>query len=274
MKFTTPTTRGVEKTKRYGWVTKDAPGDLKMLDKDLLQIHPSYQRDMIPSKVKQITAEWSWLSCGALIVGMREGTYWVIDGQHRCLAAKRRTDITELPCVVFETVDVKQEARGFLEANTGRRPVTAIGKQKALVAADDEVAKFVQNTLDTYGVSIRSVACKAREIKCIALCMRRAKEDRDAFCSVLKMCIALSDVDNIAISERMFDGVWYINAKCGQGLADKRLVNRMQEKGGLTLITAASRASAFFVKGGGMIWAKGMVEELNKGLQKKFIIGD
>ena len=270
MELTTHTQSGVEKTKRYGWTTKDEPGALLMLHKDTLQMHPSYQRDVISQKVKEITAAWSWLSCGVLIVGKRSGEHWVIDGQHRALAAKRRSDITHLPCVVFETVDVKQEARGFLDANTGRKPVSAIAKQKALVAAGDEVAEFVQKTCESLDVQIRPYATKARELKCIAWCMRRAAENRESFCSVLAMGADLSDADNMAIPERVLEGLWIINAKCGDGLADKRLVKRLREKGARTLLDAANRAAAYYASGGGKIWAQGILAELNKGLQKKF----
>lgn len=273
MELTTHTERGVEKTKRYGWVTKDAPGELTMLHKDTLQMHPSYQRDVIAQKVKEITAAWSWLSCGALIVGRRGGEHWVIDGQHRALAAKRRSDITHLPCVVFETVDVQQEARGFLDANTGRKPVSAISKQKALVAAGNEIADYVQKACAGVGVQIKPYATKARELKCIAWCMRRATEDRDAFSAVLAIGAELSDADNIAIPERVLEGLWIINAKCGDGLADKRLTKRLREKGARALLEAANRAAAYYASGGGKIWAQGMLAELNKGLRQKFTMG-
>lgn len=52
---------------------KDKPGTLTMLHKDVLQVHPAYQRELVEQKVKQITAEWSWIACGALIVGKRGG---------------------------------------------------------------------------------------------------------------------------------------------------------------------------------------------------------
>lgn len=272
MEITSHTTRGVEKTRRYGWVTRDEPGELVMLHKDLLQMHPAYQRDVIPQKVTEITAAWSWLSCGALIVGRRGGEYWVIDGQHRALSAKRRADITSLPCVVFDTADLKQEARGFLDANTGRKPVSAIAKQKALVAAGDEVAEFVQKTCDSLGVAIKPYATKGRELKCIAWCIKRAAEDRESFAAVLALVADLSDSDNIALPERVLEAVWILNAKCGDGLADKRLEKRLREKGARSLLEAANRAAAYYASGGGRVWAEGVLAELNKGLKNKFSI--
>lgn len=270
MELTTHTPQGVEKTTRYGWITKDEPGKLMMLHKDVLRIHPAYQRDAIPEKVRLITASWSWLSLGALVVGERGGEYWVIDGQHRALAAKRRADITHLPCVVFQTQDVKTEARGFLDLNTGRKPVTAVAKQKALVAAGDEVAAFVQQECDALGLQITSSGWKPGHLKCIAWCVKRASEDREAFRAVLTLGAELSAKDETAVAERVLEGLWVLNARCGNGLEDKRLVRRLREKGARALLEGANRASAYYAQGGGKIWAQGMLSEVNKGLQHKF----
>jgi hypothetical protein len=270
VELTTHTAKGVDKTARYGWVTKDAPGTLQMLHKDVLQIHPAYQRDVLPDKVKAITAAWSWLSLGALVVGERGGEFWVIDGQHRTLAAKRRSDITHLPCVVFKTADVKTEARGFLECNTGRKPVTAVGKQKALVAAGDEVAAYVQQQCEALRLQIKPNAKTVGQLKCVAWCMRRASDDKAVFRLVLEMGAELSAQDQMPVNEMLLEGLWLLHLKCGDGLADKRLTKRLREKGARVLLDAAKRAAAYYVTGGGKVWAQGMLAELNKGLQRKF----
>lgn len=273
MELTEITPNGVDKTARYGWVFKDEPGQLRMLHKDVLQIHSDYQRDALQQKVKLITAEWSWVACGALVVGHRNGAYWVIDGQHRALAAKRRSDISELPCVVFETADVKAEARGFLDLNTGRKPVTAVAKQKAMVAAGDETASYVQQQCKELGLQIRPSTHGVGQLKCVGWCMRRAAEDREVFRMVLAMGAELSAQDQMPIAERVLEGLWILNAKCGDGLADKRLTKRLRDKGARVLLDAANRASAYYSTGGGKIWAQGMLAELNRGLQRKFTMG-
>jgi hypothetical protein len=270
MELTTHTPQGVDKTARYGWVTKDEPGELKMLHKDVLKIHPAYQRDVLPEKVKAITAAWSWVSLGALVVGERGGEFWVIDGQHRTLAAKRRSDIAHLPCVVFKTADVKTEARGFLDLNTGRKPVTAVAKQKAMVAAGDEVAAYVQQQCEALGLEIKPSAHTTGQLKCVAWCTRRAAENKEVFRLVLAMAAELSTQDQMPVNERVLEGLWFLHARCGEGLADKRLTKRLREKGARALLDGANRAAAYYAGGGGKVWAQGMLSELNKGLHRKF----
>lgn len=269
MELTTHTAKGVDKVKRYGWSVQDAPGEMRLLHKDMLQIHPAYQRDLVLQKVSEISAAWSWVALGALVVGERGGEFWVIDGQHRAAAAKRRSDITHLPCVVFKTTDVKQEARGFLTIQTMRKPVTAVAKQKAMVTAGDEVAGFVQQTVETLGLQIRLSAGKAGELKCVGWCLKRAADDRETFVKVLRLGAALCTQDNMPVAERVLEGLWVLNDKCGSGLADPRFVKRLHERGGRVLLDAANKAAAYYSSGGGRIWAQGMLGELNKGLQER-----
>lgn len=270
MELTSHTAKGVNKLSRYGWTTKDQPGTLQMIHKDRLKIDDAYQRGLIKEKVTSITASWSWLSLGALVVGHRHGDFWVIDGQHRLMAAKRRSDILMLPCVVFETEDVKSEARGFLDLNTGRKPVTAVAKQKALVTAGDEVAAYVQAELDALGLEIKEATNIPGQIKCIAWCVRRAAEDREAFRQVLRFGAELSAVDKVPVMQKLLEGLWWLHTKCMNGLDDKRLAKRLREKGATELVNAATRAAAYYHSGGGKVWAQGMLAELNKGLQYKF----
>ena len=268
------TAQGVDKIARYGWTVADSPGKLVMLHKDVLQIHPAYQRDANTSKVISIASQWSWISLGALVVGERSGEFWVIDGQHRALAAKRRSDITTLPCVVFATKDTRQEAQGFLDLNTGRKPVSIFAKQKAMLAAGDETAAYVSDVCAALGVEIKQSAHVAGQIKAVGWMMRRAGENREKFCAVLELASEMSEKDGVPIHEKLLEGLWYINDNCAGGLADKRLAKRLKDKGALALNAAAIRAAAYFSRGGARVFAEGMLAEVNTGLQQKFSIAD
>jgi hypothetical protein len=265
--------QGTDKVARYGWTVTDEPGVLRMLHKDHLLVPAEYQRDANEDKVRKIASEWSWLSFGAVIVGHRGGKYYTIDGQHRVLAAKRRSDVGEVPCVVFKTNDISTEARGFLSVNSGRKPVTAIQKQKALVVAGDETAALVQDTINRCGLEVRSTTNGVDQIKCVALCIRLATEDKNAFRQVLSFVAELSKKDGVAVKERLLEGVWFLHRHCGNGLDDKRLNRRLRDIGAEQLLEAANRAGAFYARGGAKVWADGMLNACNKGLHNKFAIG-
>lgn len=272
MELSSHSASGLNKVARYGWTTKDLPGKLKMLNKDILRVDPAYQRDLVDEKVTKITAGWSWVACGAIIVGLRDGEYWVIDGQHRVMSAKRRSDIDALPCLVFETESVKQEAQGFLDANTNRKPITSAARHKAMVASGNQTAKFVQAQIDALGLFVSTNSKTAGAVKCIGLCMRRAEEDRERFARVMSLVAEMVKNEGMFVPERVIDGVWFLDANCGEGLHDKRLVQRLREKGAKSMLDAANRAAAYYARGGAKVWADGMLAELNKGLHRKFTL--
>jgi hypothetical protein len=262
------TVNGVDKVKRYGWETKNSPGEFASLHKDVLRIHPAYQRAMIPGKVKEVTSCWSWISCGAIVVGERGGEYWVIDGQHRVLAAKRRSDITHLPCLVFKTEGVKEEAIAFLDLNTGRKPVSSLGKFNAMITAGDQASLVVRKVTDDLGIVLKSAASKGKELKSVAWAVKRAAEDEEAFTRVMRAAAELCC--DIPIQERLLDGLWYINERLPGGIESKRFKERLQSVGVRRLLDAANKAAAYFVRGGASVWAIGMMDEINKGLRNKF----
>lgn len=264
------TPQGVNKVARYGWRLKDSPGEIAWVDKTILKINEEYQRSAIKNKIADITAEWSWLACGALIVAKRDGSLWVVDGQHRLLAAMRRSDIRALPCVIFETETIKDEAIGFLSANTNRRPVTAIGKHKALVASGDEAASFVSRILEAKGLRVVRVAKMKGHIKCLAWCVKRAAVDSGRFVRIIDLASEMCFRDEMPVHEKLLEGLWIIDCKIG--LNDPRLKRRVLEVGTKRLVDAAARAAVFYGGGGGKAWAEGILGEINKGLKNKFTI--
>lgn len=264
------TVKGVDKIKRYGWKMKDEPGTLKNLPKSVLQVHPDYQRDVILPKVIEITANWSWVGAGAIVVGERNGEFWVIDGQHRVLAAKRRSDITHLPCIVFQTEGVKQEAIGFLDLNTSRKPVNSIGKFKAMLAAGDESAIAVHRILKKLGITLNPNPKKAKELGSVGWAIRRVREDAEKLEIVMRVACDLSH--DMPIREKLLEGLWYIENKLSCGISDKRFNDRLHAVGARRLIDGANSAAAFFVRGGGRTWAIGMLEVINKGLRSRFVL--
>jgi hypothetical protein len=270
MELTSQTVQGIDKIKRYGWTLEDEPGRFRYIRKELLLIHPSYQRDLITQKVSEISSSWSWIGCGVLVVAERAGQLWVIDGHHRHSAALRRSDIDSLPCIVFSTNDVKSEATGFLILNTLRKPITAMAKQKALVAAEDPTAEFVQKTCDGLGIKITSAANSPNTMKCISWCIKRAKEDRETFALVLSAAQDISNVNGVHIQEKLLEGLWVMHNGLPSGIFDRRLFSKLMEKGALKLIAAANKASAYYASGGGQVWAGGMLDEVNKGLRNRF----
>lgn len=262
--------RSIDKVARYKWVCLDKPGSLLMIDKSALRIDDSYQRDLNSTKTLELCSQWSWIACGALIVAMRGNDFLVVDGQHRLAAALKRSDIKELPCIVFETTGAKEEAVGFLRSNTNRRPIGAIARHKAAIAAEDPIAQMVQREISAAGLEIAATANRAPQIKCITMCTNFARQNQAAFRDVLRACARLCVSAGIPVHEKLLSGLWYMNSNIDGGLNDRRLSKRLMEIGAQRLLDGATRAAAFYARGGPKVFADGMLQEINKGLHGKF----
>lgn len=262
----------MDKIKRYKWELKDSAGKMEYLDKTLLKIDESYQRTARSSKVLQLASNWSWVGCGVITIGYREGFYWVIDGQHRVMAAMKRSDIQFLPCLVFDTENIQQEATGFLDANIGRKPVNTVDKFRASIVAGNETALYVNNVFLKYGFNPTSSACKPMDLKSIGWAMKKAESDKPLFDIVMKTTSELCVGNSIAFEDIM-EGLAYIHLNCNVNLSDTKLRQRIKQVGVDRLRIGAKRAAAFYVRGGSKVWADGMMQEINKGIRCKFILG-
>lgn len=260
----------IDKTSRYGWTVEDTAGEFRHINKQALHVPVEYQRELIATKARDMASAWSWFGCGVIIVAYRDGVYWVVDGQHRVNAAMHRSDIAELPCLVFQSPGIVGEAKAFLTVNAGRKPVSAIGRLNALAVAEDPIAAFVVDTIRRLGLSIAKTATKKMEIKCIGACQKLAKDNPTRFLDALTLTAELSIVDGLPLSERVLSGLYYFDANIEGGLQNARLRKRIKDLGSNALLQSAGRAAAYFAAGGMKVWSGGMLSLVNKGLRNQF----
>lgn len=263
---------GADKIKRYNWVTDlGVAGEMLYLNKKILMIDASYQRESALNTVRAISANWSWLAVGAITVAERDGKYWVIDGQHRVMAALSRSDVDTLPCIVFKTRGAKDEAGAFLELNSARSPVTALQKFAAMLVAEDAGAIGVNSILKRHGIILCSKPFRSKSTKAIAFFLNRANDlhELNFFTEAISEICAES-----IISGRLLEGLWYlhfhVDTDTDGGIMDGALLKRICKVGPKVLEIAARDAALYFDTTGGKVWAKGMMDAVNKGLRNKF----
>jgi len=253
-----------DKIERYDWKLVDRPGELRWLNKHVLHIDDQYQRDANEAKIKALAREWSWLACGALLVAERDGVYFAFDGQHRWMAAMRRSDISDLPCVVFRTKGSKEEAEAFLRANKNRKPLTGLAKYRAALTAGHKAALLVERLITEAGRRASNDS-SGGTVRALSLMMLHAEKQPlvliRAWPIITEVCVGHS------LHERIIDGLLYIenNLPDGQSLADKEWKRRLMRVGYAGLLSAANRFAVAYSRGGAKVWALGMVEEMNKG---------
>jgi hypothetical protein len=259
----------IAKIARYGWILRDSPGVPTYIDKHELNIDHAYQREKVSQgKVRQIQSSWSWVGCGMILVALRkDGTHWVMDGQHRVLAARNRSDIDELPCLVFTVESKNDEAAGFLVANTQRKPVTAIAKYRAMVLTKDATAIAVDEVLNRLGIEVSDTLNTVRQIKCVTKCLKVAADSKETLYLCLRAYMRLDNAPSI--NSRMLDGLAWLHKRHGL-LSNSRFVERFSSQDIEELHMSIRRYAAAEGSTAAKVCAAGILTCVNKGLRNKF----
>jgi hypothetical protein len=127
--------------------------EIQYIHKDKLLIDEAYQRSVSMARAKKIARDWEWLYVGTLIVGEEDGNLFVIDGQHRLVAARMRNDIENLPCVVHKSLPQAVAAKAFVEINTKAQKPNAKQQFQARLMAKDPIALEMNRLLIHVGYS-------------------------------------------------------------------------------------------------------------------------
>lgn len=263
---------GRSKVEHYGWTVVDEPGKIMYLPKETLKVDPSYQREETERKVLRIASEWSWMACGTILVADRSGEYFVFDGWHRVNAAMRRSDIANLPCLVFMVSEVSQEAKGFLRANTDRQAMTAVEKFNAKIMTGDMASIKVQEMVAKAGYKITKAGSAPRTLACVSALQREVIQHPEAFDRVWPLIVEACGGD--IITEHVVQSIGFIEHAlekkgAGESLTRNPWRARVLALGGDGIANAAKKAAAYYAKGGSRVWASGVVDALNKGVQKR-----
>lgn len=262
---------GMSKVERYGWKIISKAGTFEWVDKKDLHFPPEYQREQERQelKIRQIASAFSWPAFGCLCAARRPGDprLWIFDGMGRLSGALRRSDISKVPVMIFDINSLPEEASAFLGANTLRKPVTAVDKFKPQILSGDKHAALVEKLITSAGRRAANFGGPTT-VSCVALLMRLAKQDEKRLERLWPLIVDVCNGQRMA--ERVVEGLFWIDRKMvgPELLTDARWRRRIMQVGYEDLIHGATKAAAYYAKGGSTIWAKGMVDAINRGLRE------
>lgn len=258
---------GRTKVEAYGWNVKDRPGELQWIRKSLLNVDKEYQRAKVSQEsVLSIARNWSWVACGVLVVARRnDGTLWVVDGQTRKTAADKRADVNELPCIVFESLELAEEASAFIDVNTFRRPVPRVDKFRAQIVAQDQVAIAVQQMIEEQGYRVAS-GSGSFSVCCIGSIMEEFKNNEEVARRVWQLCAQLHSGEPIV--DIIWLGLCYLERsliarKDGESIFRPHNLETLTKSGAKRIHEEIRKARNYFNKGGGKVYAEGILNLLN-----------
>ena len=244
-------------------------GVFRYIPSDLMYVDMTYQRVHTRKKIIAMAKEWSWIACGAITVSERSnGTYAIIDGQHRVLAAKSRFGDTSLPCLVFQMVSVSDEARGFYNADANRTVLETLAKFKAKLAYNDPETIYIKSVCNSVGIQIvhgKSPRC----FRSVGLCYEMIrKSNRTTFESVMTCLSELCKND--VITSRVAAGLFYLATNLDGGIENPRFRNRLISTNVSAIEKSIYMAGTYYGIGGNKVWGIGILNAINKNLKNKF----
>ena len=262
---------GADKVSRYGWSNPGTPGRFMMIHKDQIVIpDDSYQRAATgggaDSKVLKIASGFSWVAFQVISITERDGVYYAVDGGHRLRAARRRSDIDLVPCMVYETSSIEDEAKAFDVVNSNRKPMGAVDRHRAHLVQNDAVALKAEQYAAAAGRVISKNASSGT-ISCVNDLKKCIKEDTDALDRIWPLVVSLCEGHKMVHSILM--GIYYIERYCSEPASSARISKKILAIGYDEMAKAAQSGAAYHGHRSPKAFADGMVKAINKGFQQK-----
>lgn len=126
--------------------------DIKYIHIDQLR-SANYQRVPVKRNVTKISDRFDPQKLGVIDVSLRNGNYYVVDGQHRVIAA-RMAGMEGLMATVHVGLTYEEEAQLFIALNEIIAPLTQLEIYKSEVEAGDKKALEIRDILAQVGISI------------------------------------------------------------------------------------------------------------------------
>jgi len=129
-----------------------------------LLISSAYQRYICISTIKK-AKQFNYLLCQTLVVALRpDGSYVIIDGQHKAIMAILSGEELVLPCQIFKhdinatlAQCIKIEAELFEDLNTSRKNTSKLDKVRAGLSYGDDKSKEFQDNFISIGVQAEGI---------------------------------------------------------------------------------------------------------------------
>ena len=124
-----------------------------------LVIDSEPQRAMNMDVVERLANEWNWMLCeAATVVSLGNGTFRVIEAQHRTRALQMADPSAKMWCLILPDSEkgIQAEAEAGREIATSRKPYTALAKWVSCVASGEPHEVMAEKVLASHGLRVGS----------------------------------------------------------------------------------------------------------------------
>lgn len=201
--------------------------DLRPLAVAHLVVDGDVQRSVDQRRVDQIAEALNLDALGTITVSHRKnGSYHIIDGQHRVAAVRLAGgDDEKVMCRVFDGLTVAEEAEMFRLLNNTAKP-TAFDIFRVRIVEGDPVAVAIEQILDHHGWRLSSAPGDGC-IDAVASIERIYRLDPDAVEKTMATVTRAWGRSGASRDGRVVGGIGLVYARYGVAVDVAELVNRM-----------------------------------------------
>ncbi|MCC8105973.1 MAG: type II toxin-antitoxin system PemK/MazF family toxin [Clostridiales bacterium] len=199
----------------------------------------TYQREFRPKRAERIAATFDERIANEPKVSLRDGHYYVFDGQHTIAARKHMNNDEDLPilCKVFTGMTAAEEALLFAQQTGASVPLTPGEKIRALVYAGDQEAVNFQNATEDVGLLLDYSQAKGEcRIGCIGTAFREYRRvGQEIYKEALSHIVDAWDGDPHSLRSEVIQGVIrFVELYHGE-YRTERLVSQLRHTDPLTI---------------------------------------
>lgn len=212
-------------------VATEEAGSIEALLIDDLRVDPVYQRDVSADLTQKMASEWDMTIAGTITVSRRgNGDLYIVDGQHRAVAAKLAGE-THILAQVLTGLGQQTEAQMRLRGNV-RRGDKAMERFRAQVAAKNPESLAIVQICEEFETRVNSSPEKDHGINSVAAVENLYRQDHGVLLTRTFEVIQRSfgNVHGANSTGNVLKGIgWFLHAHAGE--LD---VNRLAEKLSMT----------------------------------------
>jgi hypothetical protein len=193
---------------------------------DQLNVDHSYQRQLDQALVERVLRDWDVLATDPVFISKRaNGSLWIVNGQHRCAAAKLKGE-SEMIAFVYTGLSRKQEAQLRLLSNNSR-PDTSLERFQGQVVAGNKESIAIRELLAEFDSHINRIHNGKTGVNCVSAIEGRYRESPELLRRTLQLITeSHGDVKGIQATTGPLRGVyWFLKVHEGEyrweGLREK-----------------------------------------------------
>lgn len=185
-----------------------------------------------------------------IIVSERDGKYYVVDGQHRLYAAKKKFgDDYLMECKIIRGLTLEEEADLFVKLNTCSKPLQYADKAKGMYYANDETMVNLYRICKNNGVELgldndKRATTDGRITAIKAIVDTYNKIGAKQTDRLVRLLNDTWDGKSVAFKQEMIKATGVILSLYSKELDDKRFVKKFSKIDPKTLISVARNDDA------------------------------